>query len=99
MSCFDLTHAPVATTARAAAAGLVSMSTRPDPEGSGTVENALSTAVNTSHGTKEFGVLAYFGDWALVNGERSLGQSAARTSVWALLSFAFSLSSALCMHE
>ena len=38
-SCFDLTHAPVSTGARAAAAGLVSMSTRPDPEeGSGTVE-------------------------------------------------------------
>ena len=29
--CFDLTHAPVATAARAAATGLVSMSTRPDP--------------------------------------------------------------------
>ena len=28
--CFDLTHAPVATAARAAATGLVSMSTRPD---------------------------------------------------------------------
>ena len=27
--CFDLTHAPVATAARAAATGLVSMSTRP----------------------------------------------------------------------
>ena len=27
MSCFDLTHAPVATAARAAATGLVSMST------------------------------------------------------------------------
>ena len=38
--CFDLTHAPVATAARAAATGLVSMSTRPDPEGSGTVEIA-----------------------------------------------------------
>ena len=38
--CFDLTHAPVATIARAAATGLVSMSTRPDPEGSGTVEIA-----------------------------------------------------------
>ena len=38
MSCFDLTHAPVATAARAAATGLVSMSTRPDPEGSGTAE-------------------------------------------------------------
>ena len=31
--CFDLTHAPVATTARAAATGLVSMSTRPDIPG------------------------------------------------------------------
>ena len=40
MSCFDLTHAPVATAARAAATGLVSMSTRPDREGSGTVEIA-----------------------------------------------------------
>ena len=40
MSCFDLTHAPVATAAHAAATGLVSMSTRPDPEGSGTVEIA-----------------------------------------------------------
>ena len=29
MSYFDLTHAPVATAARAAATGLVSMSTRP----------------------------------------------------------------------
>ena len=29
MSCFDLTHAPFATAARAAATGLVSMSTRP----------------------------------------------------------------------
>ena len=38
--CFDLTHAPVATSARAAATGLVSLSTRPDPEGSGTVEIA-----------------------------------------------------------
>ena len=38
--CFDFTHAPVATAARAAAAGLVSMSTRPDPERSGTVEMA-----------------------------------------------------------
>ena len=38
--CFDLTHAPVATAARAAATGLVIMSTRPDPEGSGTVEIA-----------------------------------------------------------
>ena len=40
MSCFDLTHAPVATRARAAATGPVSMSTRPDPEGSDTVEIA-----------------------------------------------------------
>ena len=40
MSCFDLTHAPVATAARAAATGPVSMSTRPDPEGSDTVEIA-----------------------------------------------------------
>ena len=40
MSCFDSTHAPVATAAHAAATGLVSMSTRPDPEGSGTVEIA-----------------------------------------------------------
>ena len=39
MSCFDLTHAPVARAARAAATGLESMSTRPDPEGSDTVEN------------------------------------------------------------
>ena len=38
--CFDLTHAPVATTARAVAIGLVSMSTRSDPEGSDTVEIA-----------------------------------------------------------
>ena len=35
--CFDLTHAPVASTSRAAATGPVSMSTRPDPEGSDTV--------------------------------------------------------------
>ena len=40
ISCFDVTHAPVATTARAAATGPVSMSTRPDPEGSDTVEIA-----------------------------------------------------------
>ena len=33
MSCFDLTHAPVETAARAAATGLVSMSTRPDIPG------------------------------------------------------------------
>ena len=38
--CFDLTHAPVAMAARAAATGLVSMSTRPDPEGLGTGEIA-----------------------------------------------------------
>ena len=43
MSCFDFTHAPVATAARAAATGLVSMSTRPDPEGSGTVEIAAQS--------------------------------------------------------
>ena len=36
-SCFDLTHAAAAT-ARAAATGPVSMSTRPDPEASDTVE-------------------------------------------------------------
>ena len=30
--CFDLTYAPVATAAPAAATGLVSMSTQPDPE-------------------------------------------------------------------
>ena len=40
MSCFDLTHAPVAPAARAAATEPVSMSTRPGPEGSGTVEIA-----------------------------------------------------------
>ena len=39
ISRFDLTHAPVASAARAAATGLVSMSTRPDPEGSGTAES------------------------------------------------------------
>ena len=33
MSCFDLTHAPAATASRAAATGLVSMSTRPDIPG------------------------------------------------------------------
>ena len=38
--CFYLSHAPVATAAGAAATGLVSISTRPDPEGSGTVEIA-----------------------------------------------------------
>ena len=38
--CFELTHAPVATAGRAAAPGLVSMSTRPNPKGSGTVEIA-----------------------------------------------------------
>ena len=37
-SCFDLTHAPVATTARAAATGPVSTSTRPYAEGSDRVE-------------------------------------------------------------
>ena len=41
MPCFDFTHAPVATAARAAATGLVSISTRPDPEGSGTTEIAI----------------------------------------------------------
>ena len=43
MSCFDLTHVPVAKTARAAAIGPVSMSTRPDLEGSDTVEIATRT--------------------------------------------------------
>ena len=38
--CFDLTHASVATAARSAATGLVSTSTRPDPEGSDTMEIA-----------------------------------------------------------
>ena len=38
--CSDLAHAPDAPTARAAATGPVSMSTRPDPEGSDTVEIA-----------------------------------------------------------
>ena len=33
MSCFNSTHAPVATAARAAGTGLVSMSTRPDIPG------------------------------------------------------------------
>ena len=33
ISCFDSTHAPVATAARAAGTGLVSMSTRPDIPG------------------------------------------------------------------
>ena len=42
MSYFDFTHAPVATAARAAATGLLSMSTRPDPEGSGTVEGLVA---------------------------------------------------------
>ena len=40
MSYFDLTHAPVATAARADTTGLGSMTTRPDPEGSGTVNIA-----------------------------------------------------------
>ena len=40
MSCVDLTHAPVATAARAAATGRVGMSTRPDPERYGAVEIA-----------------------------------------------------------
>ena len=43
--CFDLTHALVTT----AATGLVSMSTRPDPEGSGTVEIGISIERN-QHG-------------------------------------------------
>ena len=38
MSCFGLTRAPVSTAGHVAATGLVSMSTPPDPEGSGTVE-------------------------------------------------------------
>ena len=54
--CFDLTHAPVATAARAAATGLVSMSTRPDPEGSGVCpilpslrrQSALSSAAESA---------------------------------------------------
>ena len=37
--------APVATAARAAAAGLVSMSTRPDPERSGAVEIAARKSI------------------------------------------------------
>ena len=50
--CFDLTHAPVATTARAAATGLVSMSTRPDLEGSGTVvEIATRSQPSSSPGS------------------------------------------------
>ena len=48
--CFDLTHAPVATTARGAATGPVSMSTRPDPEGSDTVEIA-NPEMSSSPGT------------------------------------------------
>ena len=40
MSCFDLSHAPVATATRAAATGLVSMSTWSDPDGSRTFEIA-----------------------------------------------------------
>ena len=50
MSCFDLTHAPVATAARAAATGFVSMSTRPDPEGSDTVEIATRRCPRRSVG-------------------------------------------------
>ena len=42
MSCSDLAHAPDAPTARAAATGPVNMSTRPDPEGSDTVEIATA---------------------------------------------------------
>ena len=52
MSCFDLTHAPVATAARAAVTGPVSMSTRPDPEGSDTVEIATRRKISA------FGLLA-----------------------------------------
>ena len=48
--CFDLTHAPVATAASAAATGSVSMSTRPDPEGSGTVEIATRRCPRIRHG-------------------------------------------------
>ena len=57
MSCFDLTHAPVATAARAAATAPVSMSTRPGPEGSGTVEIDTTSrylvlvALNTNRNT------------------------------------------------
>ena len=40
MSCFGLTRAPVSPAGHVAATGLVSMSTPPDPEGSGTVEIA-----------------------------------------------------------
>ena len=43
---FDLTHAPVATAARAAATGLVSMSTGPDPEGSEHLEAASPETKN-----------------------------------------------------
>ena len=46
LSCFDLTHAPVATSARAAATGFVSMSTRRDPAGSGTNINDPLTSVS-----------------------------------------------------
>ena len=49
MSSFDLTHAPDATAARGATTGLVSMSTRPDPEGSGTVEIATRRCPRLSH--------------------------------------------------
>ena len=46
---FDLTHAPVATAAaRAAATGLVSMSTRPDPDGSDTVVIGGTSRANTA---------------------------------------------------
>ena len=49
MSSFDLTHAPVATAAaRAAATGLVSMSTRPDPDGSDTVVIGGTSRANTA---------------------------------------------------
>ena len=57
-TCFDLTHAPVATTARAAATGLVSMSTRPDPEGSDTVEIATrSKTARTLHAEGSWGFM------------------------------------------
>ena len=48
---FDLTHAPVAATARAAATGPVSMSTRPDPEGSDTVEIRSHPEMSSSPGS------------------------------------------------
>ena len=62
MSCFDLTHAPVATTARAAATGLVSMSTRPDPEGSDTVEIATRIPTQPSNTLSQSHHKARYGD-------------------------------------